>query len=169
MMAAIDRRALRERRRTDPGEMATLAAVESVVAAAGREGPGLFGPSYAADEAHAALRGLSSDRQFGLLARDFFGRLTRRCLDYFLSRVMADHVGLDRRFPSIRDHHVFDDAMALHCREVSLIIEEFAAGWYGKTEFEGGITPERASGFVHIAFEKVRAELQKRSSRMARA
>jgi len=125
--------------------------------------------SYAAEEARAALRALAADRQFGLLARDFFGRLTRRCLDYFLSRVMADHVSMNRRFPSIKDHHAFEEAMARHCREVSLIIEDFAAGWFGKAEYEGGITPRKAGGFVHVAFEKVRKELRTRNAQKADA
>lgn len=163
--AEIDRTAAPGRARTDLGEMATLAAVESLVAVASREGPGLLGATCAADEARAALRALSTDRGFALLARDFFARLTRRCLDYFLSRAIADHVGTDRRFPSLKDHHAFDAAMALHCREMSEIVEAYAQGWHGKALFEGGITATKAEGFVQYAFTKIRDELRTRRRR----
>jgi hypothetical protein len=169
MVAAVDRVGRSGGRRTDLGEMATLTAGESLMALAGRAGPGLFGPSHAAEEALEGLRSLSTERGFALLARDFFARLTRRCLDYFLSRVLADHVGVARRFASIKDHHQFEVALARHCREVSLIVEEFAGGWHGKAEFEGGITPTKAGGFVHVAFGKVRRELRIRSEAAGRA
>jgi hypothetical protein len=168
MVGRLDRIAAASRR-TDLGEMATLAAAESLVSVAGREGGGLFGAHLAGDDARAALRALSRERQFGLLAHDFFARLLRRCLDYFLSRAKAEQVGTGKRFPSIKDHHVFDDAMATHCREASLILEDFAAGWHGKTVFETSMTRERAGGFVHIAFEKVRAELRNRAGQTVHA
>lgn len=163
--AAVDHAAEWGEARTDLSEMATLAAVESLVAVASREGPSLFGATYATDEARSALRALSTDRGFALLARDFFARLTRRCLDYFLSRAVADHVGADRRFPSLKDHHAFDAAMALHCREASEIVEAFAQGWHGKALFEGGITEAKSGGFAHHAFAKIGDELRARRRR----
>ena len=164
--AAADRASDPSDSHTDLGEMATLAAVESLIALASREGPSLFGATYAADEARAAFRVLSTDRGFAALARDFFARLTRRCLDYFLSRAVAGHVGTNRRFPSLKDHHAFDAAMALHCREVSEIIEAFAEGWHGKALYEGGITTAKSCNFLHIAFTKVRDELRTRRRRL---
>jgi hypothetical protein len=162
MTAALDEARPRRSPITDLSEMATLAATESLFAVVSREGDSLFGTTYAADEARAGLWRLATNRGFELIARDFFARLTRRYLDYYLSRVMADHVGMNRRFPTIKDRNKFDEAMQIHCREVSVIIGEFASGWYGKTEFEGGITLKKAGGFAYRAFEKVRKELRMR-------
>jgi hypothetical protein len=57
----------------------------------------------------------------------------------------------------------------MHCRETSEIIESFAAGWFDKTNHQGGITPENAGRFAHVAFEKVRTELQARAEGIAHA
>lgn len=159
MIEAVDDAARQAGGIDDFGEMATLAASESLSAVAGRAGESLFGVTYKADEAHAALRGLATDKQFGVLARDFFGRLTRRSLDYFLSRELPNHVGFNKRFPSIADHHRFERALDTHCREASLIMEEFAAGWFSKTRYETGINPANAGRFAHVAFDKLRREL----------
>lgn len=167
MMASIDTAAGEAGGTSDLSEMATKAAVESLISVARREGESLFGATYAPDEARAALHGLATERQFGLLARDFVARVTRHCLDYFLSRVLANHVGMNRRFQSIKDHHAFEKALTLHCRETSRIVEDFAADWFGKTNYEGGITLEKAGGFIHVAFKKVRDELRVRHEAQA--
>jgi hypothetical protein len=51
----------------------------------------------------AALGGLGTVKQFAVLARDFFPRLSRRQLSYFLSRELSQHVGVNSRFHTIRD------------------------------------------------------------------
>lgn len=150
------------RQRDDVDEIASKVATESLVSIASRNGNNLFGASYAANEALGSLRALSTDRQFGVLARDFFSRLIRSFLGYFLSRAVPEHVGTNQRFQSIRDHHAFDQALEQHCREASLIIRDFACEWFSKTNYEGGITLDKAGGFVHIALGKITAELQAR-------
>ena len=164
MLAAIDRASSAARRRDDLSEIASKAATESLMMLAGRSEDSLFGSTYAAHEAKAALRGLSTNRQFGILARDFITRLINSFTGYFLSRALPLHVGLHKRFQSIRDHHEFNQAIARHCRETSLIVEQFACEWYSKTNHEGGITLKKAGGFLHVAIEKVRAELEIRRS-----
>jgi hypothetical protein len=67
--------------------MVQLAATESLNAVAGRELPRLFGTTP--EDVRNALAGLATVKQFSVLARDFFGRLTRRHLDYYLSRELA--------------------------------------------------------------------------------
>ena len=149
-------------RRDDLGEIASKSATESLIAIASHNGSSLFGTTYAADEALASLRSLSTSRQFGILARDFFSRLARSFLGYFLSRVIPQHVGANKRFQSIKDHDAFDEALQRHCRETSLIVEQFACDWFSKTNYEGGITPAKAGTFVHVALSKITAELQVR-------
>jgi hypothetical protein len=164
VMAVIDDGLACDPKATDFSEMAATAAVESLVAVAGRDAGGLFGTTYAADEARAALRDLAKPARFAMLARDFFARLTREYLSYYLSRVLPDHVGGAQRFPSLKDHHAFEHALETHCRETSKIIEVYAADWFNKTNYEGGITPDKAGWFAYKAFEKVRAELQARAT-----
>ena len=162
MMGRLDDLTRASGRPDDLSEMSSKAAVESLIAMASQPGQSLFGASYAADEARSALRGLSTDRQFGLLTRDFMARITRHTLDYFLSRLLPDHVGQGRRLESLRDHQVFDTALGAHCRETAFIVEDYASDWYSKTNFEGGITLEKATTFIHVALGKMLAELRVR-------
>lgn len=160
MNGAIDRHVARKGGRTDLGEMAQLSAVESLNAVAGRELPDLFGSG--AEKASAALGGLGTVKQFAVLARDFFSRLTRRQLDYFLSRQLSQHVGLQSRFRTLRELREFNNAVDLHCRETSRIIKEFSGEWFSKSNYEGGITETKAGHFAHVAFKKMREELRQR-------
>jgi hypothetical protein len=158
MAEAVDRHVASAGGRTDLGEMAQLSAVESLNAVAGRELSDLFGTTP--DKTKAALGGLGTEKQFAVLARDFFARLSRRQLAFFLSRELSQHVGV--RFHTIRDHCDFEGALDLHCREASRIIKEFAGEWFSKHTYEGGISPTKAARFAHVACKKIREELPHR-------
>ena len=132
--AALDEKTRISGGRTDLGEMAGLALVESLAATVGPELPGLFEPTPA--ELRTALGRLASGDRFARLARDFFSRLTHRCLDYYLSRELAKHVGSGNRFADDGNRARFDAALAQHCREASRIVESFAGGWYGKNVYQ---------------------------------
>lgn len=162
MLVALDRVGSRARRIDDLSEIASTTATESLMMVASRSGESLFGSSYAAEDALISLRGLSTNRQFGVLARDFIGRLIRRFSDYFLSRALPLHVGINKRFQSLKDHHRFNEALTSHCHETSLIVERFACDWFSKANYEGGVDLEKAGGFLHVALKKVRAELEVR-------
>ena len=148
--------------KTDLGEMAQLAAAESLSTFVARDLPGLFDVN--ADDVKLALGKLAAPDRFARLARDFFSRLVWRSLEYFVSREIANHVGPGRGLRSIESHVEFRQALEQHCREASLIVEAFAGGWYSKTNFNGGITPKKAAGFAHVAFKKLRAELSARAA-----
>ena len=160
MMDAIDLFVARLGRRTDFGEIAQLSSVESLHAIAGRELPDLFNADGIGTQ--RAIATLGEGKQFSVLARDFFARLTRRHLNFYLSRELSSHVGADRRFSSLHDHEKFEEALDLHCREASRIIKEFAQQWYGKHLAEGGIDRDLAGRFVAVASAKVRDELSQR-------
>jgi hypothetical protein len=157
---AVDRSARRTGARTDFGEMVQLSAAESLNATAGRELPHLFGTPP--DSVRRVLGGLATVKQFAVLARDFFSRLTRRHLDYYLSRELSKHVGINARFQTIREHRQFEEALDLHCRQTSRIIEEFSGQWFSKQNYEGGIDQANAGRFVHVASDKIRKELRVR-------
>jgi hypothetical protein len=159
--SAVDRYARKEGPRTDLGEMAQMAAVESLVAMVGPALPSLFKPEPR--DVQREIRRLATGDRFSSLARAFFARLTQRSLDYYLSRELANHIGVGERFADDAERAQFDDALERHCREASRIVEAFAGGWYGKNVYRGdGLTPDAVRRFAPVAFKKVLAELRKR-------
>ncbi|MBW1999617.1 MAG: hypothetical protein JRJ29_16855 [Deltaproteobacteria bacterium] len=149
---------LRERGgRSDLGEMAQMAASETLTALGTERTRSLF--ETAPEDVQRAFKSFSTTKQFGVLSRDFFARLSKRYLGYFLSRELSNHVSGDGRFSNIDQHAEFNKALELHCQQAAYIVESFAGGWFSKTNFEGGITPEKAEAFTHVALKKLRSEL----------
>lgn len=146
--------------RTDLGELARQAATESLANLIGAQMPGLFG--HDAADLQIELAKFASKDRFARLARDFFARLTHKTLDYYLSRVLADHVGPDRAHATLQDESRFCSALELHCRETSKIVEQFAGGWFSKANYQGTLTLEAAQSFSDYALKKLRAELRAR-------
>lgn len=158
---AVDRYARERGGRTDLGEMAQMAAVESLAALVGPNLPSLFEPGPG--EVQRAIGRFAGGDRFGALAREFFARLTQRSLDYYLSRELNRYIGPGERFRDDGARSQFDDALDRHCREASRIVEAFAGGWYGKNVYQGeGLTPDAIRRFAPVAFKKIRAELRKR-------
>ena len=156
---AVDKHMRRSGGRTDLGEMAQMAASESLTSILGQRTESLFGTS--SEDIRSELSSLATTKQFGVLARDFFGNLTRRYLTFFLSRELSNHVGGDRRFANISEHTEFNAALDLHCRQASRIVEEFAGGWFSKTNWEQGISPDLAKNFAYVALKKLRSEFRR--------
>jgi hypothetical protein len=159
LMAAVDRELIASGGGSDYGEIAELSAVESLYALASRE-PDLLGEGR--EVVAGALGRLAEPNTFAVLAREFFSRLTRRHLNYFLSRELGLHVGPAERFTSLRDHAAFEAALEQHCKEASRIIKEFATQWFAKHTREDGIDRAKAGRFVHMASKKIRDELEQR-------
>jgi hypothetical protein len=160
LMEAIDARTRQIGGRSDYGEIAQLSAAEALYAVIGRETRDLFGVDAVTTQ--SAIAGFATVKQFAVLARDFFSRLTRRHIDYYLSRELSKHVGPGRRFPSVREHRLFEDALDLHCREATRVIKEYSGEWLSKHNYEGGIDPAKAGRFVSYAAQKIRGELRYR-------
>jgi hypothetical protein len=146
--------------RTDLGELARQAAAESLSILVGNQMPGLFGDS--AEDLRLELAKFQTKAQFGRLARDFFARLTSKTLDYYLSRVLADHVGPERALETLGAQADFKAALTLHCRETSEIVEQFAGGWYAKSNFNGTLNRNTTQRFAAYALKKMRDELRAR-------
>ena len=157
--SAVDAHVSMRGGRTDLGEMAQMSAAESLAADLGRKSQSLFGTTP--EDVQRSLARMGRPKQFSSLARDFFARLTERYLGYFLSRELSKHIGPARRFADLDARKAFNKALTVHCRQASKIIEEFAGGWFSKTAFETGITPENAAGFIHVALDKIQAEVAK--------
>lgn len=151
------------RSRTDIGEMAQLAACETLAAAVGERSVNLFtdGP----DAVRMALRELSKTQGFAELAHTFFGRFTERYLGYHLSRELSSHVGLNQRFADPAEHSAFLEQLARHSHQVAGIVREFAGGWYNKSRHETSLSKASARGFASYSITKIQSELQRRGER----
>ena len=156
---AVDAHVRQTGQRTDLGEMAQMGAAESLAADIGARSQSLFGTTP--EDVQRSLARLVRPKQFSILARDFFARLTERYLGYFLSRELSKHIGHEQRFPDLAARGAFNEALSLHCRQASRIIREFSEHWFSKTAFESGITPENAAGFIHVALRKIQDEVAK--------
>ena len=156
---AVDAHLRRTGGRTDLGEMAQMAASEALAVLGTPANASLF--ETTASDVQQTIKSFSTSKQFSTLAREFFTRLSRKYLTYFLSRELSNYVAGDGRFSNIDRHAEFNQGLDLYCRQASRIIEEFSGGWFSKGNFEGRITQAKAAGFVHIAIKKLHAELAK--------
>ncbi|MHA2043540.1 MAG: hypothetical protein ACYSWZ_00355 [Planctomycetota bacterium] len=155
----IDSYLQKARARSDISEMAQLAAVETLSEKCVELCRGLF--STTSEDVRHAVQKLSTKKNFALLARDFFSRFTYRYLNYFLSRETSKHVGPNQSFANIDEHTAFNEALAVHCKQTAVIVQDFAGGWYSKTAYETGITPQDAEGFTAVALKKLLSELKR--------
>jgi hypothetical protein len=162
---AVDDHLRRTGDRTDIGEMAQMAAAETLTALCSAKSASLWETTAA--DVQEAVRSYSTQAGFSNLAHDFFSRLTQRYLTYHLSRELSTHVGEGKRFTDINAHTQFIDQLNTSCRQAALIVKEFAGGWYSKTNYESGITPVKARNFAWVALKKIRAELKIRGGRDA--
>jgi hypothetical protein len=161
-VTAVDRHVHERGRRSDSGEMAILSGVESLMAATTPASEDLFPDARESKRAQQALARLATARQFGQLAREFVGRLTRRYLEYYLSRELPQHVGIACRFRTMKELKAFDAALDLHCREAAAIMETFAGEWFSKTNYESEIDTKNILRLARGAFEKMQSELRLR-------
>lgn len=156
---AVDRRLSNNGGRTDLGEMAQMAAAETIARELGTRTSSLFGTQP--QDVQRALRGLATNKSFSEFSKQFFARITNRCLEYFLSRAVSHHIGEGQRFSTLAQQSEFSRALEQHCREASKIVEVFSGGWFSKTNWEkGGISRDDARGFAHIAMRKLVDELK---------
>lgn len=155
---AVDRHLRKTRTRSDISELAQRAAAESLTSLCAGPSQTLFGTS--AETVQQSLRTFSTKAGFARLAREYFARLSREYLVYHLSRELSNHVGPTRRFSGVAEHNRFLRELDTHCRTSTVIVEEFAGTWYSKHNFHGGITREKAGGFVAHALDKMREALQ---------
>jgi len=156
---AIDRKLANNGGRTDLGEMAQTAASETMANFAGRHTQSLFGAT--SEDVRASLAELATNKQFSGFAREFFARLTNKCLEYFVSKAIKEHIGENQRFRTLAQQGEFSKALGMHSWEASRIVEEFSGGWFSKTNWENdGISREAAAGFAHVAIKKIVSELK---------
>jgi hypothetical protein len=157
---AIDARMPNCKGRTDLGEMAQMAAAETLTEVIGGRVRSLFGTTP--DDVQQAFSKLATNKQFSVFAKDFFARFTNKCMSYFLSRALTHHVGEGQRFTSLSQQVEFTKALETHCKEASRIVEEFSGGWFSKKnwETEGEISRQDIVAFTGYAMTKLTSELK---------
>lgn len=155
---AVDRHVRNTRERSDLSELGQRAAAESLTALCADPSQTLFGSSP--ETVRQSLRAFSTKAGFARLACEYFARVAREYLVYHLSRELSNHVGPTRRFASVAEHNQFLRQLDAHCRTSTRAVEDFAGRWYSKHNFHGGITREKAAGFVAHALDKMRAALK---------
>jgi len=160
---AVDRHLLEGKSRTDLGEIAQLAGVETLSAQLARRSANLFETTHT--EVQAAARECSTQKGFADLAHNFFACFARRFLTYHLSRELSNHVGGNGCFAEPEEHSAYLDKLDIHCREVAGVARRYAGEWYSKTNFEGGITPSKARRFANHVLKKLRDGLLVREAR----
>lgn len=147
--------------RTDLGEMAQMAAVESLQSQLASQGEffDLQGSSSCRDH----LFDLARPQAFGSYIARFAARLLFKILDNYLSRALTLHVGEEQRFANLADVAAFYEALEVHCCETSGVLTRFVPDYLHRHEIEPGqLTPEKLRDFVHGLATKLGKELQRR-------
>jgi hypothetical protein len=123
-----------------------------------RERP-LLGPE---PEFLTAFRTASTGRGFCELAAGFFSSITEGYLNYFLERSASAELGsIARRDEFSASIHEHAHSVAAHALETARITKSFAAGWFNRHAGERVPTEEEVRRFLHVAFGKLREELQR--------
>lgn len=145
-------------KRSDFGQKAGDALAAAVIEHMSGKLGNLFTPTEA--DVTNQLKGFKKPSAFGEFSRTFFGRLTTECMQYFLSKTLATNLGAGMRFTTLNQMGEFNSALETHCKESSVLVEEYSKDWFSKRRFEenGKISRKSIQGFGWYALEKMRGE-----------
>jgi len=121
--------------------------------------PSLFGT---AEQNADIWRKAGTAEGFCEISRLFFAKFTERYLNYFLEReASAVAVNVERR--QLLQRQIADrvDSISRHAFETAKITQSFAAGWYNRHAKDKTPTNEEITGFLAIAFGKLREDLRR--------
>lgn len=161
LSAALDSGS-RKGRMSDLGELAHRALVDAVIS---RLEPKLKQRSLfnmQSEDSQRALSEFRTEKEFSQLSREFYSRLTNETMRYFLSRTLATQLGDGQRFATMNQLGQFEDALKVHCREASKIVEQFSGEWFSRHRYEenGSISQKSVQGFASYALKKMTDELK---------
>lgn len=162
----LDARRYQSTMHSDLGELAHRALIHAVMT---RLEPKLQQQSLfnmKAEDTRKALAALGKEKEFSQLSREFYSRLTREYMDYFLSRTLSSQLGAGQRFPTTNQLAQFEEALSTHCYETSKIVEQYSGEWFSKhrREEKGAISRDSVQGFASWALKKITDELKMGSS-----
>lgn len=151
---AVDDALPNNRRRTDLGEMAQLAAAESLIGHLREQTRSLFGTTP--ETVQAALASWDDPARFAAFARRYFARLVYRVLDYHLGRVLGEQVGGGRRFLTLADARAFQRDLEEHCFQVAAVVVPFTADWVGgRRRDDQPFDADTVADYTHGAVAKI--------------
>jgi hypothetical protein len=160
----VSRSVSRDIRRRGPGSTFTeiaQQALHSVLSAnIVEQSRTLFGNGL--PEIQGACRAISTKRGFGNVSRQYFAQIMSHTIRYIIDKEISNYVGAHRsltRPQSVIELHRDVDN---YCYDASKIVEEFAASWFSKNNWEtnNNITEEVASGYTSYALKKIQMELE---------
>lgn len=142
------------------GDLAALALRRALTETVGTEGPSLFGASV--EDLERAVRRHTTPARFGELAVRFFGDFTARILRFYVDKELSFHVGPGQGLETIDNSATFMADLDQFARQSARIVEDYAADWYSKHNWESGgaIGHEEVQRFLPLAIRKLRRELK---------
>jgi hypothetical protein len=158
---ALDNQLRIERGSAEYGAVAKAAATDAIAHwySENATQPSLFGTT----EQNAAIWGKASTAEgFCEIARLFFAKFTERYLNYFLEReASAACRTIEQR--DLLEKQLRDqiDEVSRHAFETTRIAQSFAAGWYNRHAKATEPSEDEISGFLAIAFGKLREDLRR--------
>lgn len=157
---AIQSELSRRGRRTVFAQMAALSLKEVLSASIIEESKSLFGTGVR--EVQAACRAISTQKRFGELAKEFFAKFIGRSIRYLTDKELSNHVASETALGSPARVVEFQKTLDHYCFESAKIVEEFAAGWFSKHNWEtnNNIPEDAAAGFTSYALNKIQMELR---------
>lgn len=160
IMEAVDSK-VPKNKRTDMGELAQLALIESVSSYV-RSELGLHADHERFEDLKGILKAARKPHHFGKLAKVFVGSFVARVLDYFVGPVLDAVTFVGGRFPTLAAASTFREALRTHGLEAARYVEKFSAGWYARTvESDYELTSKEVNDYAFGAMQKINSELRK--------
>lgn len=105
---------------------------------------------------------IDSGAAFCEMTRSFVAELTERNLNYYLERAAAseirDYSGLISFNQNLKKQA---EAITIHSHDISKLVQSFAAGWYNKNTGVQIPDDKKISGFLSVAFKKIKEEFRR--------
>ena len=145
--------------KTDLGEMAQMAAAETISYVVGDGLSDLFDVSPS--DVQKEFRKLGTQGQTVRFAHQFFARLAQKTMDYFLSRAFVHHVGEGKRFATLAQKAKFAKELEIHCTKAAKVVGDFTGKWIARIAREkGSVSRDDIGSFVQPAMEMLTASLK---------
>ena len=105
---------------------------------------------------------IDSGAAFCEMTRSFVAEFTERNLNYYLERAAASEIQDYSRLISF-NHNLKSQAEAIttHSRDISKLVQSFAAGWYNKNTGNQIPDDEKIAGFLTVTFKKIKEEFRR--------
>ena len=120
----------------------------------------LFGSDF--KDVQSACKKISTQKNFGQVAKDFYATFISRSLRYITDKEISNYVGPGKSVDSPSQVLEFHHAINRYCLQSARIVEDFAAGWFSKHNWETNynISEKETGDFTSYALEKIQMEIR---------